>query len=152
PGPVCYDRGGTDPTITDANVILGYINPRYLLNGALQLNAEKARDVFMERVATPLGMEVAQAAYGAHLVAVSNMIRAIKAVSSERGRDPRRYVLCAFGGNGPLFAATMARTLSMKRVNVPPASGVFSSLGLLCSEVEHHHTRTYLRSTRSVEL
>ena len=151
PGPVCYDRGGDDPTITDANVILGYVNPMHLLAGALALNADKARDVFAQRVAKPLDMDVTEAAYGAYLVAVSNMIRAIKAVSSERGRDPRRYVLCAFGGNGPLFAASMAQTLSMKRVIIPPASGVFSALGLLCSEVEHHYTRSHRGSTRDVK-
>ena len=152
PGPVCYDLGGTEPTITDANVILGYLNPDYLIGGALRLNAAKARDVFGRRIATPLGLGLAEAAYGAHLVAVSSMMRAIKAVSSERGRDPRRYVLAAFGGNGPLFAGALAEALQMKKIVVPPAPGLFSSFGLLYSEVEHHHSRTFLRDTRRLDL
>ena len=113
PGPVCYDMGGETPTITDANVLLGYINPAHLVGGALKLNAEKARAAFAEKIAKPLGMTIERAAYGAHLIAASNMIRAIKAVSTERGRDPREFALFAFGGNGPLFAAGMAAALGI---------------------------------------
>jgi len=142
PGPVCYDLGGTEPTLTDANVVLGYINPGHLVGGALKLNAPKARSVIAETVARPLGMSVEEAAWGAHLIAGSNMIRAIKAVSSERGRDPREYALVAFGGNGPLFAASMAAALMIRRVVIPPSAGVFSSYGLLYSEVAYHFTKT----------
>ena len=95
----------TQPTITDANIILGYMNPQYLVGGALRLNADKAQHVFEEQIAQPLGLSLAHAAYGAHQIAASNMMRAIRAVSTERGRDPRDYALFAFGGNGPLFAA-----------------------------------------------
>jgi N-methylhydantoinase A len=102
PGPLCYDLGGTEPTITDANVILGYLNPARLAGGAVMLNAARAHEVFEEKVARPLGMPLVEAAHGAHLIAASNMMRAIRAVSSERGRDPREYALFAFGGNGPL--------------------------------------------------
>src|ERR1041384_1411411 len=108
PGPLCYDLGGTEPTITDANVILGYLNPTHLVGGALKLNASRSQEVVEARIARPLGLGLAEAAYGAHLIAASNMIRAIKSVSSERGRDPREFALFAFGGNGPLFAAGMA--------------------------------------------
>ena len=142
PGPVCYDLGGTLPTLTDANVVLGYINPDHLVGGALKLNASKARSVIAEKVARPLGMTVEEAAWGAHLIAGSNMIRGIKAVSSERGRDPRDYALVAFGGNGPLFAAVMAAALTIRRVVIPPSAGVFSSYGLLYSEVAYHFTKT----------
>src|SRR5208282_2157251 len=121
PGPVCYDTGGTEPTITDANVILGYLNPEYLVGGAVKLNAARARALFAARIARPLGLSLEDAAEGAHRIAASNMIRAIKSVSSERGRDPREYVLFAFGGNGPLFAASLARQLEMRRILVPPA-------------------------------
>ena len=145
PGPLCYDLGGTEPTITDANVILGYINPAHLVGGALKLNADKARRVFEDTVATPLGLSLAHAAYGAHQIAASNMIRAIKAVSTERGRDPHDYALFAFGGNGPLFAAGMAEALQMKRVVVPPSPGVFSAFGLLYADVEHYYSRTFRR-------
>ncbi len=152
PGPLCYDLGGTEPTITDANVILGYLNPGYLVGGALKLNAARAREVFEERIARPLGLALVDAADGAHRIAASNMIRAIKAVSSERGRDPRDYALFAFGGNGPLFAAGMARQLEMTRIVVPPAPGLFSSFGLLYGDVEHHYVRTYRRHTRHLDL
>jgi N-methylhydantoinase A len=152
PGPLCYDLGGTEPTITDANVILGYLNPAHLVGGALKLNAARSHEVFEERVARPLGLTLMDAAYGAHLIAASNMIRAIKAVSSERGRDPREYTLFAFGGNGPLFAGGMARQLEMRRIVVPPAPGLFSSFGLLYGDVEHHYVRTYRRRTLQLDL
>jgi N-methylhydantoinase A len=148
PGPVCYDKGGETPTVTDANLLLGYINPRHLVGGALKLNAEKARRFFNDRIAKPLGMPLEQAAHGAHLIAASNMIRAIKAVSTERGRDPRAFALFAFGGNGPVFACGMAAALGMKRVVVPPSAGLFSSFGLLYADVEHHYSRTLRRLLR----
>jgi N-methylhydantoinase A len=150
PGPLCYDLGGTEPTITDANLILGYLNPHALAGGAVKLNATRAREVFEERVARPIGLSLDRAAYGAHLIAASNMMRAIRAVSSERGRDPREYALFAFGGNGPLFAAGMAAVLEMTRIVVPPAPGLFSSFGLLYSDVEHHHVRSYRRLLRVI--
>jgi N-methylhydantoinase A len=152
PGPVCYDMGGETPTITDANVLLGYINPAHLVGGALKLNAEKARAVFAEKIAEPLGMPLERAAYGAHLIAASNMIRAIKAVSTERGRDPREFALFAFGGNGPLFAAGMAAVLGITRIVVPPSAGLFSSFGLLYADVEHHYARTFRRLLRQANL
>jgi N-methylhydantoinase A len=148
PGPVCYDKGGATPTVTDANLLLGYINPAHLVGGALKLNAEKARRIFDERIAKPLRMPIEQAAHGAHLIAASNMIRAIKAVSTERGRDPREFALFAFGGNGPVFACGMAAALGMKRIVVPPSAGLFSSFGLLYADVEHHYSRTFRRLLR----
>jgi N-methylhydantoinase A len=151
PGPLCYDLGGREPTVTDANVILGYLNPTALAGGAVKLNASRAHAVFQERIAAPLGLPLAEAAHGAHLIAASNMMRAIRAVSSERGRDPREYALFAFGGNGPLFAAGMARALEMTRVVIPPAPGLFSAFGLLYSEVEHHYVRTWRRRTRALD-
>ncbi|MBM3649803.1 MAG: hydantoinase/oxoprolinase family protein [Alphaproteobacteria bacterium] len=152
PGPVCYDQGGSVPTITDANVLLGYINPAHLVGGALKLNAEKTRTVFDGKIARPLGMSVERAAHGAHLIVASNMIRAIKAVSTERGRDPRDFALFAFGGNGPLFAAGMAASLGIGRVVVPPSAGLFSSFGLLYADVEHHYARTFRRLLRQADL
>ncbi|NKB60528.1 MAG: hydantoinase/oxoprolinase family protein [Alphaproteobacteria bacterium] len=148
PGPVCYDLGGTEPTVTDANVVLGYINPGHLVGGAVKLNPDKSRSVLEETVAKPIGLDVAHAAYGAHQIAASNMIRALKAVSSERGRDPRKYAMLAFGGNGPLFAAGMAKALRMTRIVVPPSPGLFSSFGLLYADVEHHYSRTVRRVLR----
>jgi N-methylhydantoinase A len=151
PGPIAYDQGGLRPTVTDANIVLGYINPRHLVGGALPLNAEKAARLFKARIADPLGLELAHAAYGAHQIAGSNMIRAIKAVSSERGRDPRVYTLFAFGGNGPVFAAAMAEALQMKRIVIPPSPGLFSSFGLLYGDIEHHYSRTFRRLLREAD-
>jgi N-methylhydantoinase A len=152
PGPVCYGQGGDVPTITDANVILGFINPKHLIGGALPLDAERAQRVFEARIAKPLGLGLAAAAFGAHEIAASNMIRAIKAVSTERGRDPRQCALFAFGGNGPLFACGMARALGIEEVIVPPAPGLFSAFGLLWAEVEHHYSRSFRRRLRGAEL
>jgi len=152
PGPVCYGLGGTVPTVTDANVVLGYINPKHLVGGALKIDAERARAALETQIAKPLGLSVEQAALGAHRIAASNMIRAIRAVSTERGRDPREFALFAFGGNGPLFAAGLASALGMKRIVVPPSAGLFSSFGLLYADVEHHFSRTFRRQLRGSDL
>jgi len=145
PGPVAYDMGGTEPTVTDAVLALGYLNPDYLVNGALRLDGALARRVLDEKIARPLGTSVELAAYGAYQIAISRMMRAIRAVSIERGRDPRDYALFGFGGNGPVFAAAMARELRIKTVVIPPAPGLFSAFGLLYGEIEHHFARTYRR-------
>lgn len=152
PGPVCYDLGGTQPTITDANVLLGYLNPSYLVGGAVKLHAEKAHQVFTEQIARPLGLSLEHAAYGAYQIAAANMMRAIKAVSTERGRDPRDYALFAFGGNGPVFAAAMAEALHMRRIVIPPSPGLFSSFGLLYADVEHHYARTFRSLLRTADV
>ncbi len=151
PGPVCYDQGGTAPTITDANVALGYLNPDYLVGGALPIDSAKAIDAMRRQIADPLGVSVEEAAYGAHRIVASNMIRAIRAVSTERGRDPRGYTLVAFGGNGPVFGAAMAQALAIGRVVVPPAPGLFSSFGLLTADVEHHLSRTFRALLRGLD-
>jgi N-methylhydantoinase A len=151
PGPVCYDQGGSEPTITDASLILGYINPDYLVGGELKLNASIACSTFEKKIAAPLGLGLERAAHGAHLIASANMIRAIRAVSIERGRDPRDFVLCAFGGNGPVFACAMAKELGMRRVLIPPAPGLFSAFGLLYAEVEHHYAWSFRRLLRRLD-
>ena len=122
--------------------VVEYLNPEFLCGGELAVNASLSKQVFEQCVATPMGLELAHAAYAARQVTISNMIRAIRAVSSERGRDPREYVLFAFGGNGALFAAGMAQELNMSRILIPPAAGLFSAFGLLYAEVEHHYSRT----------
>lgn len=152
PGPVCYGKGGTIPTVTDASVVLGYVNPAHLVGGALKIDAQRARDAYARLIAKPLGLSVEQAALGAYRIATANMIRAIRAVSTERGRDPRGFALFAFGGNGPLFACGIAEALGVKRVVVPPAAGLFSSFGLLYADVEHHFARTFRRLLRGTDL
>jgi len=141
PGPVCYGNGGTAPTLTDANMTLGYLAQDRLPSG-LRLDAAKARGAISMQIASALGLPLDEAAYGAYLVGCAGISRAVRAVTIERGRDPRDFTLIAFGGNGPLFAAEMARTLEIGTVLVPPAPGVFSAVGLLEAELEHHLVRT----------
>jgi N-methylhydantoinase A len=150
PGPVCYDLGGTEVTLTDANVCLGYLHPERLPSG-LALDAGRAREALEAQVARPLGLRWREAAHGVHLLGCAGMARAVRAVTIERGRDPRDFALVAFGGNGPLFAGEMARSLEIGRVLVPPAPGVFSAVGLLEAEVEHHLVRTFLRPLAAVK-
>jgi len=138
PGPVCYGRGGTDPTITDCNLVLGYLDAGGLIGGAMKLDLQAAREAVSRKLAAPLGCSVEEAASGMLRLASATMMRAIRAVSVERGRDPRQFALLAFGGNGPLFAAGIARELGIKRVIVPPLPGVFSAFGLLVADTEHH--------------
>src|SRR6185503_13377296 len=144
PGPACYGQGGKEATLTDANVVLGYLHPERLPSG-LALDAALARAAIEEQVARPLDLDLAAAAHGVYLVGCARMARAVRAVTIERGRDAREFVLVAFGGNGPLFAAEMARSLGIATVLVPPAPGVFSAVGLLEAESEHHLVRSVLR-------
>jgi N-methylhydantoinase A len=141
PGPACYGRN-TAATVTDANVVLGYLNPDHLLGGRLKLDAGAARRAIDAHVARPLGAASYEAAWAAHVVANSSMLPAVKAVTSQRGRDPRDFVLLAFGGSGPVHAAGLASLLEVSRVIVPPHPGVFSALGLLAARQEHSTVRS----------
>ena len=151
PGPICYDMGGAQPTVTDANVVLGYLNRGHLLGGALKIDAGKA-EAAMSDLGASLGLATADTAYGIHAIVNSSMIRALRSVSTERGRDPRRFVLSAFGGSGPVHAVGMARVLGMSRVVIPPLAGLFSSLGLLFADVEHHLAQTFFRRMDEISL
>jgi N-methylhydantoinase A len=131
PGPICYGQGGTRPTITDANVVLGYIAPDWFNAGAMTLDAEAARAGIASEIGAPLGLEAAAAAWGIHLVATAAMENAMRIVSVEQGRDPRRYAMVAFGGAGPLHAARLARLIGIPKVIVPHGAGVGSAIGLL---------------------
>jgi N-methylhydantoinase A len=151
PGPVCYGKGGDRPTVTDVNLLLGYLNPAGLLDGAMPLDVERARAVFTAEVADRLQLDPAAAAYGCHELANASMIRAIKSVTVQRGRDPRDFTLVAFGGSGPIHAAGIARELGIRRVLVPPRPGVFSAVGLLQARLECHAKRTFLRRTGGLD-
>ena len=142
PGPACYGRGGVHPTITDCNLVLGYLDPAGLAGGALPLNAAAAREAVAQHLAKPLGCSVEEAAFGMLRLAAATMMRAIRAVSVERGRDPRQFTLLAFGGNGPLFAAAIAAELGIRLVLIPPMPGLFSAFGLLVGDTEHHVSRS----------
>src|SRR5262245_22457079 len=134
PGPICYGRGGSEPTITDANVVLGYISPDWFNGGAMRLDRAAAARGIKRAIADPLGVSTERAAWGVHLVATSNMENALRIVSVERGRDPRRYAMVAFGGAGPLHAARLARAVGIPTVIVPYGAGVGSAMGLLQAE------------------
>ena len=138
PGPVCYGKGGTAPTITDCNLVLGYLDPGGLTGGAMRLDLEAARTAIQRDLAVPFGLSIEAAAHGMLRLASATMMRAIRAVSVERGRDPREFAMLAFGGNGPLFAAGLAAELGITRVIIPPLPGVFSAFGLLVADAEHH--------------
>ena len=150
PGPACYDIGGERATLTDTLVVLGYLNPDYLVGGEMRLNAEKARRALLEQVARPLGKDLPEAAHGVQVVAGATMMRAVKAVSTYRGRDPRDFDLFAFGGSGPVLATEVARQLGMRRVIVPPNPGLFSAFGLLLSNIEHEFVQTFFRRSTEV--
>lgn len=142
PGPVAYDGGGTTPTLTDAVLTLGYLNPEYLAGGELRINRQKALEAMRTQVAEPTGTDLHEAAYGVFSIAASTMTRAVKAVSTYRGRDPREFALFAFGGNGPIIVHAIAELLDMRTVIVPPSPGVFSALGLLFSTTQHEFMQT----------
>ena len=152
PGPACYRLGGQDATVTDADVLLGYLNPQHLLAGDFEIDAELARQAVADHVARPLGLSEVEAAHGIHTLVNSNMGRALRAVSSERGRDPRRFDLVCFGGGGPVHAAGLAEMLDISRVVVPPFPGVFSSFGLLVADVEHHFVQTYFKTFDEIDV
>jgi N-methylhydantoinase A len=143
PGPACYGIGGERPTVTDANVVLGHLNPAYLAGGELRLDAGRAHEAIRREIAEPLAMSVSEAAHGIREVANANMARAIRSVTVERGRDPRDYTLVAFGGSGPVHAVDLARALEIRRVLVPISPGVFTAVGMLASDLQHHFVRAH---------
>jgi N-methylhydantoinase A len=145
PGPACYKQGGTEPTITDANVVLGYLNPNALAGGSVPIDASLSRAAIERVVAGPLNLDLMKAAHGVHELVTTVMTRAVKTVSTYRGRDPREFTLFAFGGNGGIHAAALAQSLGISRVVLPPGAGVFSALGLLFADVETNASAAFLR-------
>jgi len=141
PGPACYGLGGTEPTVTDANLVLGYYDPDFFLGGRMQLDLPAARDA-VARVAAPLGLTVEQAALGIHQVVVESMAAAARVHLVEQGKDPRRYAMVGFGGAGPAHAADVARAMGVREVIVPPASGAASALGFLAAPLSHEGVRS----------
>ena len=146
PGPVCYKNEGTEPTLTDANVVLGYLNPSSIAGGTVLIDYEAAYNSLNDKIAVPLNQNVMELAYGIHLIANSTMMRAVKAVSTYRGRDPREFTIIAFGGCGGIHVVELARSLQIDRALIPLSAGVFSALGLLVSDIESTLSRSYFRS------
>lgn len=142
PGPACYDKGGIEPTLTDCYVVLGYMNPEYLLGKDFRLNSSKAFGA-IQKISDKLKMSPVDTAYGAYRIANSNMARAIHAVSSERGRDPRKFVLLVFGDAGALHGVEVARGLGMKQVIIAPNGGVFCAYGMHCADIERYYVQSF---------
>jgi N-methylhydantoinase A len=141
PGPVCYGRGGEEPTVTDANLLLGRIPPA-LLGGEIALDRQAARQSIQQRIARPLGLDLNEAAAGMVEILNNNMARAIRTVSIGRGHDPRQFVLVAFGGAGPLHACRLAELLEIPTIVIPPTPGVLSTYGLLSTDLKNDYVQT----------
>ena len=144
PGPVCYGQGGMEPTVTDANLLLGHIDGK-IAGGTLTLDVEAARKAIQEKIAGPLGLDVYEAANGILQIVNNNMMGAIRNVSVERGYDPRDFALIAFGGAGPMHAISISRLLDMTTVVVPPSPGVASAWGLLVTDFKNDYARTFVQ-------
>ena len=142
PGPACYARGGGEPTVTDANLLLGYLDPAYFLGGAQPLDAEAARAAIEDRVARPMGLGLMDAAWGIHQMVTLSMEGAMRVVSIGRGKDPRQFACVAFGGAGPIHGARLARSLGSRRLIVPFGAGVTSAIGLLIADATFDLART----------
>jgi N-methylhydantoinase A len=142
PGPAAYGRGGTRPTVSDADVVLGYLDREALLGGDLPIDAAAAEAAIAREVAAPLGLEVPEAAAKIVEIVNASMAEALRIVSLERGHDPRDFALIAFGGAGPVHAAFLAEELDIAEIIVPPAPGAFSALGLVASDVKRDYSRT----------
>jgi len=147
PGPLCYGRGGIEPTVTDANLVLGYLNPDSFAGGEFPLKADGVAEVIEERIGAPLGLSGIEAAWGIHRLVNAEMNNAIVRVSSERGLDPREFALVAFGGNGPVHALAQADELGIGRVVIPRAAPAFSALGLLVADYLVDRVRATLVTT-----
>ncbi|MBL6953558.1 MAG: hydantoinase/oxoprolinase family protein [Alphaproteobacteria bacterium] len=143
PGPVCYDAGGTMPTVTDCNLCLGYLDSKALLAGRLAIRADKAIAAIQEHLATPLGISVDAAAAGVLNVVNASMAEALRIVSVERGHDAREFSLVAFGGAGPMHAAELAAELGIREVIIPPIPGGFSALGLVATDLKRDYVKTH---------
>ncbi len=144
PGPICYGRGGTRPTVTDANLVLGYINPEALCGGEFKLRQEGLREALAEQIGSPLGLDVVEAAHGIFRIVNANMANAIRRVSSHGGHDPREFEMVVYGGNGPVHAGMQAEELGIRRLIVPKTSPAFSALGLLIADYVVDEQRSYI--------
>ncbi|MSQ92640.1 MAG: hydantoinase/oxoprolinase family protein [Gammaproteobacteria bacterium] len=152
PGPACYELGGERPTVTDANVVLGYINPEFFLGGRRTINAEASTRAVKKAIAEPLGLTLPQAAEGIFRIVNTNMVGAIKVVSVEKGIDPRGYTLIVGGGAGAIHAGALARELGMQEAIVPRYGGVFCSYGMIASDVRYDAIKAYATNSASFDL
>jgi len=150
PGPAAYGRGGTEPTVADANIVLGRLHPDRFLGGKMSVDREAARNAVAEKVGKPLKLSVEEAAAGIIRIANSNMERAVRVSSAERGFDPRDITLVAFGGAGPLHAAALAKAAGIPTAMVPEAPGVFSAIGLVMADIRHDFVQTKMMKDNEI--
>jgi len=144
PGPICYDRGGTEPTVTDADLALGYLNPDFFLGGRMDIEVSSAREGIARDIGEPLDLSVEKAAWGIKEIVDNEMTRASQIHASERGLDPRTFGMITYGGAGPAHGVFIARELNVPRVYVPKGAGVASASGLLVADIEFHLDQTYI--------
>ena len=152
PGPAAYGRGGQEPTVTDANLVLGRLSAESFLGGELNLDVEAATRAIRDRCADPLGLDVVSAAFGIVEIANAAMASALRLMSVQRGLDPRRFGLVGFGGAGPVHVNRLAAEMGIVRTIVPPSPGTFSALGLLLNDLRHDFSQTYLRRTEAADV
>ncbi len=152
PGPMCYDRGGTAPTVTDANLLLGYLNADDFCGGTMRLKTEGVREAMAEQIGRPLSLDAVQAAHGIYRLVNANMANAIRRISATRGVDPRSLTMVVYGGNGPVHATAQAEELGIKTVLVPKTSPAFSALGLLLSDHVIDELRAYITPVGRAEV
>jgi N-methylhydantoinase A len=152
PGPACYGRGGTEPAITDANVLLGRLDPARFLGGAMALDEAAARNALASRIAEPLGVSLERAAEGMLEVATISMANAVRGVTLQRGLDPRDFTLFAYGGGGPLHAVAVARELAIGTVIVPRAPGHFSAMGMLLADLRRDYVQTLFARLETLDM
>jgi len=152
PGPACYGRGGTKPTVTDADVVLGRLNPKHILGGKVSLNAELARKAIQEHIAEFLHLDVVQAAHAISQISAMDQVHLIREVTVNRGYDPRSFSLMCFGGAGAMYAVQIARELEISEVIIPTNPGVFSATGCLYADIHHEYVQTYITGTDGVNL
>ncbi|MFV2044418.1 MAG: hydantoinase/oxoprolinase family protein [Anaerolineales bacterium] len=144
PGPACFGKGGTEPTVTDAHLLLGRINPEFFLGQRMKLDVTTAEQAVREKIAEPLGLSIQEAAYGITHLADTNMVNAIRQVTIERGHDPRDFSLLCYGGGGGLFAGSLATELEIQTAIIPTNPAVFSAWGILNSDYREDVVRTYV--------
>ncbi|WP_077602628.1 hydantoinase/oxoprolinase family protein [Oceanobacillus sojae] len=152
PGPVCYGKGGTEPTVSDANAILGRINPDSILGGRMKMDIDNSRKVMKEKIADPLSLSVEEAAEGILRVVNANMVRGIRVISVEKGHDTRDFSLLAFGGAGPLHASDIAKELDSKNIIIPPSPGITCASGMLIADVRHDYVQSYISNTDQLNI
>jgi N-methylhydantoinase A len=146
PGPAAYGKGGSEPTVTDASLVLGYLNPDYFAGGRVRLDPAKARAAIEEKVSRPLRLSLEEAALGIHRVVNAQMVEGIRLVSIRQGLDPRRFTLVALGGAGPIHATALASELKIRQVVIPRFPGVLSAAGLLAARIEHEVSAAFPRA------